>query len=146
MSQTAPTVDPGLRREGMPGLKGKNVLVTGADGADRVSVFGTAYTLTGGVKWSNGAHSDSEDPWAHGFIGFRYGFDVDGGLVRQFSFGVGGGDLPIDGQGQEQLARNEKVGFRNSVHKCVQFAAADGVPAWHGSGAGVYRNFGPEDR
>jgi glucose 1-dehydrogenase len=29
MSHTAPTVDPQLRREGMPGLKGKNVLVTG---------------------------------------------------------------------------------------------------------------------
>ncbi len=29
MSHTAPTVDPRLRREGMPGLKGKNVLVTG---------------------------------------------------------------------------------------------------------------------
>jgi glucose 1-dehydrogenase len=29
MSQTAPAVDPRLRRAGMPGLKGKNVLVTG---------------------------------------------------------------------------------------------------------------------
>jgi glucose 1-dehydrogenase len=29
MSQTTPTVDPRLRRQGMPGLKGKNVLVTG---------------------------------------------------------------------------------------------------------------------
>src|SRR5918996_4681715 len=28
-SQTAPTVDPQLRRAGMPGLKGKNLLVTG---------------------------------------------------------------------------------------------------------------------
>ncbi len=29
VSQTAPTVDPQLRRVGMPGLKGKNLLVTG---------------------------------------------------------------------------------------------------------------------
>ena len=29
MSQTAATVDPQLRRVGMPGLKGKNLLVTG---------------------------------------------------------------------------------------------------------------------
>jgi glucose 1-dehydrogenase len=29
MSQTTPAVDPRLRREGMPGLRGKNVLVTG---------------------------------------------------------------------------------------------------------------------
>jgi glucose 1-dehydrogenase len=29
MSHTAPTVDPRLRREGMPGLQGKNVLITG---------------------------------------------------------------------------------------------------------------------
>jgi glucose 1-dehydrogenase len=29
MSHTTPTVDPQLRREGMPGLKGKNVLITG---------------------------------------------------------------------------------------------------------------------
>jgi glucose 1-dehydrogenase len=29
MSHTVPTVDPALRRESMPGLKGKNVLVTG---------------------------------------------------------------------------------------------------------------------
>src|SRR3954468_9358664 len=29
MSQSAPAVDPRLRRAGMPGLKGKNVLVTG---------------------------------------------------------------------------------------------------------------------
>jgi glucose 1-dehydrogenase len=29
MSQTAPTIDPLVRREGMPGLKGKNVMVTG---------------------------------------------------------------------------------------------------------------------
>src|SRR5256885_3100209 len=29
MSHTVPTADPVLRREGMPGLKGKNVLVTG---------------------------------------------------------------------------------------------------------------------
>ena len=29
MSHTVPTADPALRREGMPGLKGKNVLVTG---------------------------------------------------------------------------------------------------------------------
>src|SRR5213596_2176493 len=29
MSHTVPTADPQLRREGMPGLKGKNVLITG---------------------------------------------------------------------------------------------------------------------
>src|SRR3954465_3495828 len=29
MSHPTPTVDPQLRREGMPGLKGKNVLITG---------------------------------------------------------------------------------------------------------------------
>src|SRR5436309_4038359 len=29
MSQTAPVADPQLRRDGMPGLRGKNVLVTG---------------------------------------------------------------------------------------------------------------------
>jgi hypothetical protein len=68
MSHTVPAVDPALRREGMPGLKGKNVLVTGGfsgepgpglELAEWLADRGVA--LTGCDTWSYG-RVPPEDP------------------------------------------------------------------------------------
>jgi hypothetical protein len=58
------------------------VQVVAADGNDKLSLF-RLYTLTGGVRWCNGTHADSETPWAYGFMGFRYAFDAGGNLEVQ---------------------------------------------------------------